>query len=156
LSALADLAAAARVADAYLLRLAERVEGRLIVDLTNVVPVVSETRRIDDAMLDAIASRCTASPDPSVRCAALELHALRGRRNVEAVEELLLRDPSPRVRGATAVHVGELLDPDVALALVGLAPLPRGNETEPSGAKMPRAPDWPLAGARCTRRRRLS
>lgn len=121
LSALADPAAAALVTDPQLLRLAERVEGRAVIELANVVVVVSETRRVDDAVLDEIAARWTASPDPSVRCAALELHALRGWRSVEAVEGLLVRDPSPRVRAATAVRIGELLDPDVALALVGHA-----------------------------------
>ena len=121
LSALAEPAAAAQVTDAQLLRLAERVESRAVVDLANVVLAVSETRRVEDDVLETIASRWTESPDPSVRCAALDLHALRGRLNVEAVEGLLLRDPSPRVRGAAAVRVGELLDSEVALALVGHA-----------------------------------
>jgi hypothetical protein len=121
LSALACPTAAAQLTDAHLLRLAERVEGRAIVDLANVVLVVSETRRVDDSVLEAIASRWTTSPEPFVRSTALELHALRRRRDVEAIEGLLLRDPSPRVRAAAAIRIGELLDPDVALALVGHA-----------------------------------
>jgi hypothetical protein len=63
-SALADPAAAAKVTDAHLLQLAERVEGSAVVDLANVVLVVSDTRRVDDGVLDAIASRWTASPGP--------------------------------------------------------------------------------------------
>ena len=121
LMALAVPASAAKLLDADLLRLAERVEGRAALDLANVVLGVFESRRVDDSILELIAARCTASADPLVRGATLDLHALRGRRNVEAIEAFLLRDPSARVRSATALRIGELLDPEVALALVGYA-----------------------------------
>lgn len=126
LGALATPAAAAKLADAYLLRLAERVDGRAVTDLVHVVLTVVETRQVDDAVLETIAARWSASADPVVRGAALDLHALRGRRNVEGIEGLLLRDPSPRVRSTTALRIGELLDAEVALALVGHA---LGTET---------------------------
>jgi hypothetical protein len=121
LMALAVPAAAATLVDADLLRLAQRLRGRAVLDLLDVILAVVETRFLDDGILETIALRWTSSTDPVVRGATLDLHALRGRRNVEAVEGLLLRDPSPRVRGTTALRIGELLDPELALALVGHA-----------------------------------
>ena len=126
LIALSVQASAEKLVDADFLRLAERVEGRAVLDLVNILLAVVETRFLDDGIVEPIAARWTNSADPVVRGAALDLHTLRGRRNVEAVEGLLLRDPSPRVRGTTALRIGELLDPEVALALVGHA---LGTET---------------------------
>jgi hypothetical protein len=91
LSALADPAAATTVTDAHLL----------------LAP--SGARGAPSSIWSTWSSPCPGragwmagvlEPDPTVRSAALDLHAPRGRRNVEAVEKLLLRDPSPRVRGA--------------------------------------------------------
>ena len=46
------------------------------------------------------------------------IHALRHRRDVETIERLLLRDPSPTVRAAAASRIYELLNTDIAILLV--------------------------------------
>jgi hypothetical protein len=86
-----------------------------------------EARGVDEETLAGVSAQWGASPDCRVRAASIEIHALRRRRDVEAIEALLLRDPAPMVRSVTATRIGELLEPEMALLLVVDALRSEGN-----------------------------